>query len=249
MRALVVLSLAIPIALQICIATLLFWRRLHKRFPWFTAYILYAMFEAVVRLVVSGNQNAYLIVYWSTAIPGVVFTLLALWESFLSIFWPEIRLRWFRWIFWICIATAMMYAGWEAWALPPKQAGGLVKVILGLEFALDIVISTFGLLYAGAIGLFGVLEHQRATAIILGFTANSSIAIFGWITRSVFGTKFRLLSEWLPAVAYIVAEAIWMKDLLRAERILPEPKQTLEQMREVMDKYIAILHKYLGSER
>lgn len=144
--------------------------------------------------------------------------------------------------------TAMMYAGWEAWALPPKQAGVLVKVILRLEFTLDIVISTFGLLYAGAIGLFGILEHQRATAIILGFTANSSIAMFGWITRSVFGTKFRTLSEWIPAVAYIVAEAIWVRDLLRQERELPHPKQTLEHMSEVMNKYIVILHRYLGRE-
>jgi hypothetical protein len=73
--------------------------------------------------------------------------------------------------------------------------------------------------------------------------------VFGWITRSVFGTKFRVLSEWIPAVAYIVAEAIWTKDLLRPERTLPEAKQTLEQMSSVMDRYIEIVHRYLGSER
>lgn len=239
----------IPILLQICIIVLLVRRRLQKRFRWFFIYVCYALFELTIRLAASHSQRAYFIVYWSTAIPGVLFTLLALWESFLAIFRPETRFRWFRWILWICIMTAIVYAGWEAWALPPKQAGVLVKVILGLEFTLDIVISTFGLLYAGAIALFSVLEHQRATAIILGFTANSSIAMFGWITRSVFGTKFRSLSEWLPAIAYIVAEAIWVRDLLRAERVLPEPKQSLEQMREVMDRYVAIVHRYFGSER
>lgn len=248
MRILIVLSLAIPIALQICIAALLFWRKLHKRFPWFTAYILYAVCEAAVRLIVSGNQNAYLIVYWSTAIPGVVLTVLALRESLLAIFLPETRLQWFRCIFWICLAVTVLYAVWQSWALPSRQAHHLIATILNLELGLDIVISTLGLLYAGAIHLFGIVEHQRATAIILGFATNSSMAMFGWITRSVFGTKFRTLSEWIPAVAYIVAEAIWVRDLLRQERLLPHPKQTLEHMSEVMNKYIVILHRYLGRE-
>jgi hypothetical protein len=248
MHILTALSLAIPILLQIGIIVLLLRRSLQKRFRWFFIYVCYALFELTVRLVASPNQRAYFIVYWSTAIPSVVLTLLALWESFLAIFWPERRLRWFRWIFWLCIAIAVMFAAWLAWAFPPKEAGRLVKIILGLEFGLDIVISTCGLLYAGAIVLFGILEHQRATAIILGFTANSSIAIFAWITRSAFGTEFRLLSEWIPAVAYIVAEAIWMKDLLRAERLVPKAKQTVEQMNEVVNRYIVILHKYLGRE-
>jgi len=249
MRVLIILSLAIPIALQICIAVLLIWRKLQKRFPWFLAYILYALIEAVTRLAASGSRHAYLIVYWSTAVPGIVFTVLALRESFLAIFWSETRLRWFRLIFWSCILAAIVYVGWQAWALSPRQVPRFLSVILRLESGLDILISIFGLLYAGAIGLFGILEHQRATAIILGFTANSSVAVFGWITRSVFGTKFRVLSEWIPAVAYILAEAIWTKDLLRQERTLPERKQTLEQMSSVMDRYIEIVHRYLGSER
>jgi hypothetical protein len=248
MRVLIILSLAIPIMLQIGIACLLLWRKLQMRFPWFFAYILYALIEAIIRLTVSGSQNVYLIVYWSTAVPGIVFTVLALRESFLAIFLPETSLRWFRWIFWGCITVSVAFAVWQAWALPPKQARRLIAVILNLQFGLDMVISTFGLLYAGAVGLFGILEHQRPTATILGFTANSSIALFGWITRSVFGTKFRMVSEWIPALAYIVAEVIWTWDLLCNERTLPGPRQTLQQMSEAMDRYIRILHRYLGSE-
>lgn len=249
MRVLIVLSLAIPIALQMCILGLLIWRKLQKRFPWFFVYILYALLEAILRLSVAGSRNTYFIVYWSTAVPGVVLTILALRESFLSIFWPETRFHWFRWVFWGFIVITLAYAGWQAWALPSKQTTRFLSVILQFESGLDIGISIFGLLYAAAIALFGILEHQRETAIILGFTANASISIFGWITRSVFGTRFRLLSEWIPAIAYIIAEVIWTKDLLRAERRLPEPRQSLEQMSELVDRYIAIVHRYLGSER
>jgi len=248
MQILTVLSLAIPIVLQVCILALMLWRRLWKRFIWFFAYMLFVLLEAVIQLAVSGNHELYFKVYWSTAPVDVGLTVFALRESFLSIFWPEIRLRWFRWVFWSGMGLAVAYGVWEAWALPPRQAGGLFKVILNLEFGLGIVISVFGLLYAGFIRLFGILEHQRESAIILGFTANASIATFGWLTRSVFGTRFRLFSDLVPAVAYIVAEAIWARDLLRPEWKLPEPTQTLEEMIETMNRSIVILHKYLRRE-
>ena len=210
--------------------------------------MLYALFETTAQLAVLGNPRMYSKVYWSTVPVDVVLTLLALRESFLSIFWPETRLFWFRWILWSGVGLAVAYGVFEAWALPPRQAGRLFTVILDLEFGLGIVISVFGLLYAGFIRLFGILEHQRESAIILGFTANASIANFGWLTRSVFGTRFRLLSAWVPAVAYIVALAIWTRDLLRSEWKLPEPTQTLEEMIATMVRSSAILKKYLRRE-
>jgi len=248
MRILTVLSLAVTIVLPGCILALLLRRRLQRRFLWFFVYTLYVLLEDIIRLAVSGNPEMYFKVYWSTEIVDAALTVLALRESFLSIFWLETRLRWFRWVLSSGVALAVAYGVFEAWALPPRQAGRLVTVILDLEFALGIVISVFGLLYASSIRLFGILEHQRASAIILGFTANASIANFGWLTRSVFGTRFRLLSEWVPAVAYIVAEAIWTRDLLRPEWKIPEPTQTVEEMLATVNRSIAILHKYLGRE-
>jgi formate-dependent nitrite reductase membrane component NrfD len=96
--------------------------------------------------------------------------------------------------------------------------------------------------------LFGILEHQRETAIVLGFTANALLGSFGWLTRSVFGTRFKLLSGLTTAVAYILGELIWTRDLLRPEWKLPQPTQTLEEMIETMSRSVAILQKYLGRE-
>ena len=248
MRILTVLSLAIPIVLQVCIVSLLLWRRLQERFLWFFVYSLYSVLEAVIRLAVSHNAGMYFRVYWFTEPVDLVLTVMALRESFLSIFWLETRLRWFRWVFWSGIGLAVAYGCWEAWALPPRQANRLVMVYIDLEFALDIAVSAFGLLYGGFIRLFGILEHQRETAIILGFTAIACIGDFGWITRSVFGTRFRLLSGLLPAVGYIVGELIWTRDLLRPEWKLPDSNLTLEEMNAIMARYVALLQKYLGRE-
>lgn len=249
MHALTVLSLAIPIVLQISIVALLLRRKLQKRFPWFFVYVCYALLEAGIRLAASRSQSAYFVVYWSTAIPGLVLTVVALWESFLAIFWPETKLRWFMWVFWSCMAVAVAYAVWKGWILPPRQAGRLVTVMLDLEFASGVIIAMFGLLYAGAIRLFGILEHQRESAIIFGFTAYTTISTLSVITRSAFGTRFKAVTDYIPAIAYIIGEVIWTRDLMREERALPVPTQTLEQMTETVDAYIGILSRYIRRER
>jgi hypothetical protein len=245
MRVLSVLALVIPIILQVCILLLLLKRRLQRRFIWFFVCILYSLLETIVRLLVSGHYKTYFIVYWATEPVDLAFTVLALRESFLYIFWPETRWRWFRWTFWCAIGLAIAYSCWIAWVLPPREA---VHLYIDFEFGLDVVISVFGLLYAGFIRLFGILEHQRESAIILGFTVIACLGNFGWLTRSVFGTRFKLLSGLIPAVAYIVGELIWTRDLLRPEWKLPKPTQTLEEMVETMSRSIAILQKYLGRE-
>lgn len=243
------LSVAVPIALQLCILVLLIRSGLHRRFVWFFVYIVYAVLESCIRLFFSHNEHAYFIAYWLTSIGDIAATLLALRESFLGIFWHEVRLRWFRWVFWSCIALAIGYACFEAWAAPPKQVSRFVVVMLDLEFALDIVIATFGLLYAGSIRLFGILEHQRESVIIFGFTANSCLSAFGVLARSTFGTKFNVFGEWIPAIAYIVAELIWIRGLVQPEYKVPRPSdETLQQMTGLIDRYIAIMHRYLGRE-
>lgn len=250
MLVLTALSLAIPAALQLCILVLMVWRGLHKRFVWFFVYILYAIIEASIRLAVSHHPTAYFRVYWSTAIGGMLLTVVTLRESFLSVFWHEATLRWFRWAFWTCLALAIAYGCFEAWAAPPRQTSRFVGVMLDVEFALGITIATLGVLYGGSVRLFGILEHQRETAIILGFTANYCIAALGVLTRSTFGTRFKSVSEWIPAVAYIVGELIWTRDLMRPERKVGRlSDETLEQMSVLVGRYIAMVQKYLGREQ
>jgi len=248
MRILNVLALVIPITLQICIMVLLLKRRLQRRFAWFFFYTIYSLFELIARLAVSGNYGMYFKVYWSTEPMDECIMVLALRESFLSIFWPETRLRWFRWVFWGGIGVGLVYSCWEAWALPPRMPSRLMWLAIDFEFGLNTVVSIFGLLYGGFIRLFGILEHQRASAIIFGFTANGLIANLGWITRSFFGTRFKLFSGLIVAMAYIVGEIIWTRDLLRPEWKLPESNLTLEEMTAVMARYVALLQRYLGRE-
>lgn len=247
MRALTVLSLTIPIVLQICIIALLLRRKLQKRFPWFFVYVCYALFEAGIRLAASHSQKAYLIAYWSTAVPDLAFTILTLRESFLAIFWSETKLRWFRWIFWACIAIVVGYAGLGAWLNPSQGLTRLSLVIVNLELGVQYVIAAVGLIYFGSIWLFRVFGHQRESGIIWGFGMKATLIILGVYAGSIFGTKLHWLITWLPALAYIIAEVAWTTELLRGEQMIPQPTASLKEMSDTIESYIAILHRYLGT--
>lgn len=246
MRTLTALSLAIPILLQLCILALLFRLRLQRRFIWFCTYISYELITATLKLAVSGNPAMYFKVYWTTEIFDVFLTFTAVRESFLHVFWQETRLRWFRWIFWTCIGAAVSYAGWKAWAYPPAQAGRLVTLIVDLEFTFDCIIAVIGLLYFALTALSGIIEHHRESGIIFGFGINATVAMAGFLTRSVFGMRFRSLSEWLPALAYLLAELTWTVELLRPRRTVAEPEVSLQRISRALDGYIEVFRKYFG---
>lgn len=245
MRTLTALSLVIPIALQLCILALLLRLRMQKRFLWFFTYISYEIVTSALKLAVSGSPDTYFRVYWTTEIFDVLLTFAAVGESFLHVFSQEARLRWFRWIFWACMTIALAYAGWKAWAYPPAQADRLIALIVDLEFTFDCIIAVIGLLYFALSALSGITEHHRESGIIFGFGINAIIAMSGFLTRSVFGIRFRSLSEWLPALAYLLAEIIWLVELLRPRRTVAEPDVSLELISRALDSYIDLFERYL----
>lgn len=245
MSILTALSLAIPILLQICILTLLARRKLQRRFAWFFAYIIYVLFEAILRLASSGSREAYFAVYWLTEIVDVALTLLALRESFLAIFWPETRLRWFKWVFWICISVTLGYAVAAAWWSPPQQASHLVTITIDFEIGVQYLVAVVGMLYFCLTRLFTVWEYNWESGVVLGFGVYATLVSGGQLVRSAFGTRFAWISTWLPAVSYIIAELTWVWTFVQPERQLPKLDLTLEQVNEALDNYMAIAQKYL----
>lgn len=218
---------------------------MQRRFPWFFTYISYELVTGILKVAVSSSPGTYFRVYWTTEILDVLLTFAAVRESFLHVFWQETRLRWFRWIFWACMTIALAYAGWKAWAYPPAQADRLIALIVDLEFTFDCIIAVIGLLYFALSALSGITEHHRESGIIFGFGINAIIAMSGFLTRSVFGIRFRSLSEWLPALAYLLAEIIWLVELLRPRRTVAEPDVSLELISRALDSYIDLFERYL----
>jgi len=248
MRTLLVLSLLIPIVLQLCIVFLLFRRKLQNRFFWFTIYSFYILLEATARLVVSGNEHLYFETYWFSSLLDLALEAVAIWESFRGVLWLESKQRWFHVLFWVSIGLVLGYVGLRAYFFPPQGATRVEQIILDLEIAKDYLIAALGLLYFGLVRFFKVIGHQRESSVIWGFGADAVFAILGYSFRSTFGTRFFFLTGLLPAIGYIVAELAWTRDLLREEQKVPEPEISLEELAVAMKYYTQLLYKYLGKE-
>ncbi len=70
---------------------------------------------------------------------------------------------------------------------------------------------------------------------ILGFGISSLAVAFGGAVRSAFGTRFEFVSEMLPAVAYMVALAVWLSAVLQAEPSNDQPSKRLSPEDAVSD--------------
>jgi hypothetical protein len=235
------------IGLRLLILYLLIRRRIQRRFLWFLTYTLYGFIEDGMRLVASGNPGLYSRVYWRTEIGEVSLLIAAFAESFLNVFREFTRLRWFVRTVWGCVGLALLYSLFKAWVFPPVHATHLASVIIALEVAVDYSVTAVGILFFLLTLFFRIKERQWEMGVIGGFTINASLAVFGPLILSAFGTKFRLLSGWLPAVAYTVAELMWVVYFSRPERAVAVPKRdlTTDDLKR-MDDYARILTRFLG---
>jgi hypothetical protein len=241
------MSFVLAICLQIFILGCLITRKLHLRFFWFLNYIVYALIEETVRLAVSGNAILYAHVYWWTEVGDVILSVLAMRESFLNTFRLLTRFRWFLWVVWCSVGAALLYAAFRAAVFPPLHHTRQGAIIIGLETAVDYSLAAVGIVYFAILLLSRTQHRPWEAGIVSGFTVNAVFAVLGLLTISIFGTKFRVLNEWIPAVAYIMAALEWAVVLSRPERTTRNtmPKLRVEDL-TVLDQYKRTLQKFLG---
>lgn len=244
------LVLGLSIAFQILILIILIRQQLQRRFRWFLLYISYSLLETIVRLAVAGDKRLYFNVYWVTTLCGVFFSVAALRESFLNVFWMYVKYRWFTRILWGCVGVALLYSLFRAWAFPPVHASRLVAVIIDLELAVNYSLAFVGILYLVLVRFHKVLEHQWESAIISGFATIGTIASVAVLTRAVFGTG--LFNRWAEAVGYILAEIEWAVVLARPERKTPKwvrEQDVTEDDLTRLDEYSKIFRWLLRGKR
>jgi hypothetical protein len=233
--------LLLSVGLQFVILVILIRRHLLRRFTWFFTYIAYALIEAAVRFAVAGNHALYFKVYWLSAAGGVVLTVMAVRESFLNVFWVHARLKWFTRVIWGCVGLALVYAILKAWLAPPVRGGWQTAAVIGSEVAVEYSISAVVILYFAFRWIYRIEGQEWESGIIVGFGIYECLALGGFLTRSVFGSRYRIVSEWLPAMAYIIGEVTWVIVLARREPEVTRGRDsTVDDLRE-MDQYIKVL--------
>lgn len=241
------LTLALGILLEFLILFLLARRRLQRRFFWFFVYIAYAIIESGLRFSAANRGTLYPKIYWWTEIGEVALTLLAFQESFMNAFREYTRLRWFVAVIWSCIGAALFYAVFTALVFPPADAPLRTAIIIDLEVGVNFVLAIVGILYFALTSLFKIKDRRWESGIVSGFTIYISLAVCGYLIRSIWGTRFPFLNAWLSPIGYILAEVTWALELSRPEPSPPPPIRDLavDDLTK-LEQYSKVLQRILG---
>lgn len=210
------LILTVNLAMNAWLLTVVYRQQVRKQLPWFALYVAWEFLLACIQIAAWAiSSRFYVSVYWWTEAIDVVLTVAAVRESFLRIFEGFTRLRWFRWSVSGVIAGVVLYSAWKAVYAPPLQATRLGSFVIGAEFAFRWGIAGIGLLTMMLMYLLDEPLRSREGSIVVGFGI-ASVGFLAWVlSRSLFGTKYIIVSKYFPTVGYFVAAFLWIRAFLR----------------------------------
>jgi hypothetical protein len=202
----------------------LWYRRLDKGFPIFTALTLLSIFRAVVLYFVLryGTRNSYFYWYWSLVMLDTMLQLGIVYELASRVFrpvgvWaPDVRGS-FIWMVGLSVAVAL---GLSWLASPPAPTWKQSFVTRGNLFAEALISELFVLMMALSISA-RLPWRTHAAKIAQGLGAYSLVSMLIEAAHSYFGVgevrTFRFLSH-IRISAYVCCVAYWAVMLWRAEQ-------------------------------
>jgi len=199
--------------LQLGVAGVLFWRKLHSKFRIFFAYILFQVLMSAVLLPISLKGPRYYVeyffAYWIANAISLVLGFLVIHEIFVDIFRPYHTLKdlgtvLFKWAGLVMLLAACVVAA----ASSVTAEGPLVAAVLAVQRCVRVTqcgLVLFLLLFARYLG---VSWKQRSFGIALGFGSFAGVELFCSALRassyiSEAGSSFAIMG------AYNVAILIW----------------------------------------
>lgn len=237
------------IGLRTGIVVLMGLRKLFRRFPAFALYNAYLVLSGVLKAFTLSHWHLYFYIYWSTEPAEILLSILAVHESFLAIFGDFYRLRWFRWLFPGAILGALIYSALTGYWHPPKQATALGAAIISSAVAAQYIILAICLLFFLLGRLLQVRWRRYESRIVFGFAVASLAYAFAGVIRSENGTKFIFLSQYLPAVGYILAALIWLTAFLgRNYKGGDGTSQINQQLLDRLRLQLGILKRFLKQD-
>lgn len=189
-------------------------RHLFRRFPAFAAYMAYVVVVSILKVLFLSNRRVYFYVYWASEPGDVVLSVLSVHESFRRVFADFYRLQWFRALFPTTILLVLAYSAWTAYAHPPVGVNGVASAIISTSIAAQYLILGISVLFLALLRFLQVQWRVYESRIVMGFGVASVMYAFAGVLRSEAGSHFQLVSEYLPAIGYVLAACIWLSAML-----------------------------------
>src|SRR5437868_4902662 len=174
-----VLWLAHP-TLQVAVAGVMLWRKLHRKFPVFFSYIIsqIVIFCVVFPVYRLGNYTWFFYVYWIGTAVGVVLGFKVIHEIFLDVFRPYHTLKdlvtvLFRWAGLVMLLVAIVVA----LSHPASPQAPLVQAILTSQRCVRVIQCGLVLFLLVFSKYLGVSWRQHSFGIALGFRAYAGVEL------------------------------------------------------------------------
>jgi hypothetical protein len=242
------------LALQAWLAVILLRHKLYRRFPFFTAYVIYGVATAVARTIVAQiDPTTYFYVFFGTEALYALLGLAAIYEAFKEIFEPLYDSWWFRPLLALVVLGTLGYSIWRAIYHSPVQAYIFGGLVLSLEIGVRYIQGGIFALCWVTYRFFKLTPSRYPLGIVDGFGIAAIGILAGSLFRSSFGIRFNTFFRFVPAVSYIVAVLIWLAALRGPETEPGEdtPSVPLPLLRGIRDELRRSLEeaKRIGKNR
>jgi hypothetical protein len=242
------ISFALHVSVNAWLLAVMLKRGIWRNLPWFSCYITSELLGALAGLVLwSLNPRLYVAMSWLMEAVQMALLVMAVRESFIRTFVGFTSLRWFPWLTWGVIAAVLAYSWWKAVFAPPVHNNRVVSLIVGGEFTFRWGIVAVGLLSVVLERLLTLPRHTREVAVLDGSTV-ASAGFLGWaVSRSLFGPRYALSTQYVPEIAYLLACSIWIKYMSRAyqELSFEDLGMTPEHVASELARYRSVAEKIL----
>lgn len=198
-------------ALKLLLVLALFWRKLHRRFPIFFAYVLFELVDFVMLFPIHqyGSYDLYFYTYWSSAVIELAIGFKVIHEVFLDVFRPYHTLKdlgtvLFKWASLVMILVALVVA-----VSTPGGQSPIVMAVTSLQRCMRVIqcgLVLFLLLFAGYLA---VSWKQHAFGIVLGFGVFAS-AQLTWNALFAGGLINEQTCAMINGLSYCGAVLIWL---------------------------------------
>jgi hypothetical protein len=213
------IDLVLPIVGNILtgwLAAVLFRRKLHTKYPFFFAYVVFSIVSTLALLFVRDDYLTYFTMYWAVQALYLVASLLSLHEVFRHVFRPFYDLISWLWLLFPAVVLIIAHMSvYQAIVHPPTDASSLIGVLLSFSMAVNYVrLGLFGL-FAVLVLLLGSNWRSYPFGIMQGFAAVALGEVFSLGLRYELGTKYNTLAKYGPPVAFLCGILLWLSTFLQ----------------------------------
>jgi hypothetical protein len=198
-------------ALELLLAAVMLWRKLHRKFPVFFSYIIFqvASFAALYPIQQSGNYDLYFYTFWIGAIISLAIGFKVIHEIFLDVFHPYHTLRdlgtvLFKWATLVMFFVALVVA-----AASPAGQSPIVEAVVTVQRCVRVIQCGLILFLLVFSKYLGVSWRQQSFGIALGFGGFASIELAANALNSG-GQINNLTVGFLDTATYTCAILVWL---------------------------------------